>query len=219
VLKATLKLDIHCPWASYLAGGGDKISKSSITILQCIPYYDSKGTSAVVRVFTKRFNARSLARAVKRVKEVKEASFVAVKPNTYLGIIKTLECPCAKISLPHFNLLSVKYGDDGKLYWTFLLSGRDELYTLLKHLDARNVEYTIHEVVKVSDAWALSEKQTIVLEKALKLGLYDNPRRITLTGLSNELNISPKAVSEILRRAHRKLVIQAVEAEHLNNGF
>lgn len=173
----------------------------------------------MVKVFTKQFNARMLSKRIKRVKGVKEASFVEIKPYTYLGMVRTSSCPCSKTPLPYFNLLNIRYGDDGKLYWSFLFATRSELYQFLKQLEDKNIRYVIHEVVRVSDAWAISEKQTIVLEKALKSGFYETPRRATLRELSRELRISPRAVSDILRRVHKKLAIQAVETENLNNGL
>ncbi|HID04339.1 MAG TPA: hypothetical protein EYP20_00885 [Aigarchaeota archaeon] len=217
MLKATLKLELHCPWAEQLAGGCDKISRSTITILQCIPHSDGRGTSAVVKVFTRMFDGKTLARRVKGVKGVKEASFVEVKPYIYLGIVKTLSCPCSKTPLPHLNLLNIRYGEDGKLYWSFLFASKGEFHDFLRELDERKINYTIHEITRVSEAWAISEKQTIVVKKALESGFYDTPRGTTLRGLSQELRISPRAVADILRRVHKKLALQAVEAENLNS--
>lgn len=52
----------------------------------------------------------------------------------------------------------------------------------------------------------LSEKQLEVVELAMKAGYYDEPRQATLSDLSDELGVSPSAVSQRLNAVEHKLV-------------
>lgn len=57
----------------------------------------------------------------------------------------------------------------------------------------------------------LTESQHETLVSALEHNFYGIPRDVTLSDLANELGVSHQAVSERLRRSHRKLAMQAIE--------
>lgn len=58
----------------------------------------------------------------------------------------------------------------------------------------------------------LTESQHISLTKAKELGYYDVPRRISLSELSDELDISHQALSERLRRGHANLIDRTLDS-------
>jgi predicted DNA binding protein len=52
----------------------------------------------------------------------------------------------------------------------------------------------------------ITARQEFILKTALELGYFDYPKRIDLKGLSERLGISYTTISEILRRAERKII-------------
>lgn len=58
----------------------------------------------------------------------------------------------------------------------------------------------------------LTESQHVSLTKAKELGYYDVPRRISLSELSDELDISHQALSERLRRGHANLIDRTLDS-------
>lgn len=61
-----------------------------------------------------------------------------------------------------------------------------------------------------SGRYGLTDPQHETLVEALERGYYEIPRDVDMEGLSDELGISHQALSERLRRAHRRLVEEAV---------
>lgn len=58
----------------------------------------------------------------------------------------------------------------------------------------------------------LTESQHTSLTKAKELGYYDVPRKISLSELSDELDISHQALSERLRRGHANLIDRTLDS-------
>ena len=52
----------------------------------------------------------------------------------------------------------------------------------------------------------LTPRQIFVYKKAQELGYYDSPRRISLTELSEQLQIAKSSLSTMLQRIHKKLL-------------
>lgn len=60
---------------------------------------------------------------------------------------------------------------------------------------------------------ALTSTERETLERAVESGYYDEPRRATLSDLTESFGVSEAAVSKRLRSAERKLVTQSVAAD------
>ena len=167
----------------------------------------------MVKVSTEDHDAETLSRTVMSVKGVKEARFTQLRQNTFMGIVKTNNCPCSKTPLPRLHILNISSAEDDELYWTILVSNHDELHNILKHLDQQAINYSVCSIERARDVWSITHKQAQLLEKALRSGFYENPRRVTLKELADTFNISPRAVAESLRRAHKKIIHQALDIE------
>jgi PAS domain S-box-containing protein len=98
---------------------------------------------------------------------------------------------------------------DGKGTWE-IISPRKKIDALLELFDDIGIVYSIASIgalKKEEGQLALTKRQELVLEKALALGYYELPRRITLTELAEKLNIAKSTLSGILRRISKKLVV------------
>jgi predicted DNA binding protein len=81
-------------------------------------------------------------------------------------------------------------------------------YTLKRIRDifeANKFEYSI-EILNENNA-VLTPRQEYILSLAFDLGYFDYPHRITLEELAKILDMSPSALSETLRRAIKRLII------------
>lgn len=99
---------------------------------------------------------------------------------------------------------------NGSSTWE-LISPRKKIDALLELFDEMGIVYTIASIgamKKEEDSVALTKRQELVLEKAMALGYYELPRRITLTELAEKLNIAKSTLSGILRRISKKLISQ-----------
>jgi predicted DNA binding protein len=98
---------------------------------------------------------------------------------------------------------------DGKGTWE-IISPRKKIDALCELFDDIGIIYSIASIgalKKEEGQLALTKRQELVLEKALALGYYELPRRITLTELAEKLNIAKSTLSGILRRISKKLVV------------
>lgn len=88
---------------------------------------------------------------------------------------------------------------------------REKLDRLRDALDARDSRYELQSLVETGTATdLLTDRQRTVLETAVRNGYFDVPRGCTLTDLGATLEVDKSTVSETLRRAERRILLQAL---------
>lgn len=97
--------------------------------------------------------------------------------------------------------------------WTFriLFPHREAVAAIVESCDRYDVDLQIERIHPMTESSRsgqseLTDQQLRTVETALERGYYDVPRKTTLTELSEELDVSHQALSERLRRGHRRLV-------------
>ena len=91
--------------------------------------------------------------------------------------------------------------------YNLFFSGKG-LPILLQKLTQQNISYRITDVSHLSSNKMMTPRQEHVLKSALELGFYDFPKRINFEELSIALKVSGSTLSEILRRAEKKIIIE-----------
>lgn len=94
---------------------------------------------------------------------------------------------------------------DGLDQW-LLVSGRREAERFVNDLRAQGVRATILSSREYHPHEALTERQREFMRAAIEQGYYDVPRRVTLTQLAEELQVSKSSLSETLARGERRVV-------------
>jgi len=90
-----------------------------------------------------------------------------------------------------------------------LISARKKIDALLELFEETGISYSMLSINPYrlgASQLTLTKHQEMVLEKALALGYYEIPRRITLSELATQLNMAKSSLSGILRRISRNLV-------------
>ncbi|MBN2153899.1 MAG: helix-turn-helix domain-containing protein [Candidatus Lokiarchaeota archaeon] len=100
---------------------------------------------------------------------------------------------------------------DGHGFLT-LIGGRGDVDALLTRFEERGIIFTVKSIGGISSKEILSERQKEVLVRSLKAGFFETPRRVSLTELAREFDVSPTALSEMIRRLSKRL------AEHYVRG-
>lgn len=96
--------------------------------------------------------------------------------------------------------------------WRFrvLFPNRDSLSRTHEFCQKWDLQLTIESIYEMNNErhgrFGLTQEQSEVLVIALGKGYYDFPRSAGMADIADELNVSSQAVSERLRRAHKKLV-------------
>ncbi|MFC7134301.1 MULTISPECIES: helix-turn-helix domain-containing protein [Salinibaculum] len=85
----------------------------------------------------------------------------------------------------------------------------DRLSELGSQLEAFGISYSVDYVQeRLGDEQLLTERQRRLVLAAVEQGYYDTPRRVTLTGLAETLDIAKSTASETLHRAEGKIIKQ-----------
>ena len=100
---------------------------------------------------------------------------------------------------------------DGYAYWR-LISTRERIDDLLTLFDERQINY---ELLRIGNApyeitdekYKLSLGESEVLERAIKSGFFEVPRKISLEELANQLGKSKSSLSVMLRKIIKKKVM------------
>ncbi|WP_049920814.1 helix-turn-helix domain-containing protein [Halopiger djelfimassiliensis] len=107
--------------------------------------------------------------------------------------------------------------------WRFrvLFPARDSLSRTYDFATGQGLTVDIRRIHRLEEEqrhgrYGLTDAQYETLVTALEQGYYRIPREMDMETLSDELGISHQALSERLRRAHRALVEEAVEAGDRN---
>ncbi len=100
---------------------------------------------------------------------------------------------------------------EGYAYWR-LVSSRESIDKLLTLFDQKGIEYTILRIGNSpysidDDKNKLTLDESTILNKALSLGFFEIPRKITLEELANMLGKSKSALSVTLRKIIKKKVM------------
>lgn len=85
------------------------------------------------------------------------------------------------------------------------IAEREKVDRFLAELEAKNINFKIITISQYQYERLLTSRQTKLLEMLYKSGYYEVPRRISLTELAKQLRISPSALSESIRRLHKKI--------------
>jgi predicted DNA binding protein len=100
---------------------------------------------------------------------------------------------------------------DGHAYWR-LISSRDRIDKLLTLFEDKGVKFELLRIGKApydldDDATKLTLIESKVLNKAIEMGFFEIPRKISLEELANSLGKSKSALSVMLRKIIKKKVV------------
>jgi predicted DNA binding protein len=94
---------------------------------------------------------------------------------------------------------------DGIGSWE-LTASRKRLSELSSVFENMGISYEVEYIHKIRSEEFLTDKQRNVMETALDMGLYDTPRRVSMSDVADELGIAKSTCSEILHRAEEKII-------------
>lgn len=130
--------------------------------------------------------------------------------NHIMGVVVARDCSVCNSLIdggsPSF-ISSATTEENCSVGWKVFLNG-DSVPMLLNKLAKVGVPYRLVEISPISTDIHLTARQLMVTRFAMEMGLYDYPRRITQDELATRLGIKPSTLSEILRRAEKRILGQ-----------
>jgi predicted DNA binding protein len=160
-----------------------------------------------VEISSTNLSADELITNLGRSSGIQNIDVVPVSPHRVVGAITTSDCPiCSTLTGLNCSLLSATTREDMKMDWKILVSGEDTLKDLTARLESNGVRYKIADVDKLVQKEDLTTRQEQIVKMALNLGFFEYPKKIRLVDLSDKLGISAGTLSEILRRAEKRIL-------------
>jgi len=125
-----------------------------------------------------------------------------------MGVVVAKGCTvCSSlISAPFAAFVSsAATGEDCSTGYKIFLNS-EGVPVLLNRLSRQRVPFKVEEISPLSADYRLTTRQLAILKSAMEMGLYDFPRRITQDELAARIGITPSTLTEILRRAEKKIL-------------
>lgn len=94
--------------------------------------------------------------------------------------------------------------------WRFIVRKSSDLLKILSSLEREGIGARVQGVAPLYQKPALTERQQEIIAKAVTLGYFEFPRKISLTELSRVVGVRPSTLSEILRSAERRIMENAL---------
>lgn len=177
-----------------------------IRVLDCRNIPETRG---VQELFEIRCDAEVSNRVIELLKEddyVYDVDIIKGKPGRIVGSLKTKKCTaCRSFATANCFIVSASSKPNGKLEWTLL--GSDTMVKmLLKRLEEAEIVATVLRVSQLREEKEITTRQEYLLQIAFEKGYYEFPKKITLRQLAKILEISPAALTEILRRGQKHVL-------------
>ncbi|AGK60505.1 HTH DNA binding domain protein [Archaeoglobus sulfaticallidus PM70-1] len=125
----------------------------------------------------------------------KEAK-VLIREHTCLVAYPILESGCI--------ITDVDF-DKQNIFWDIICDD-DSFITLIRNLEDYDVDFEITYKGKPESDEKITYREEEVLRIALQKGYFDYPKKIKLEELASYFGIAPSTLSEILRRAQKKVL-------------
>lgn len=170
---------------------------------------DEQGMSHFVDITTAgKEQGAEVKRRIKAMEDVVKVDVTELEPNRVMGVITSKNCMvCSAIADVDAScfISSAATGEDCSVGYRVLLS-REDVPIIMSRLSKTRAEYKVVEISAVSSLPGLTSRQERILKTAMELGFYDFPRKVTNDELAAKLGIKASTLSEIVRRAEKKVV-------------
>jgi hypothetical protein len=190
----------------------ESLGNLHIKILDCKPVGDDK----VSEIFEIRCDPNKIDDVVKYLEssdyvDGMEILDVDKRNGVVLGVVRTSHCTICRLfsSSSECFLGTATYEVESNCIKWRLISHMGLIADIMDRLRDDGVDISIDSVTSIrveDDAPELTYKQEEILSLAWKLGLFDFPRRITISELAKMLNLSPATVTESLRASLKKIL-------------
>ncbi|MCP4764320.1 MAG: hypothetical protein GY870_21280 [archaeon] len=125
--------------------------------------------------------------------------------NLLIIFVKMKDPVIMRIIISHSIMIQYPIKIKNGIGFFNLVGKREEIDKILTNFEEKNLNFSIEKLGIFNYRDFLTANQKKILHIAKENGYYEIPRKISLTDLAKKLEISASALSETLRRIHKKL--------------
>ena len=179
--------------------------QASIKILGC--KHTEQGFEDLVEVGAPNGALRRVLEGIQASRHVVSANVMQIGVDRAVAIVKSQMCRvCHSFLSPDVFLRGAVTRPDATSEWTLTIAGTDALRRVIKSLHDAEILVRVKKIAKLDRMDLITARQEQVLSIAMQEGYYEFPRRIKQTDLAGKMGMATPTVSEILRRAERKII-------------
>jgi predicted DNA binding protein len=132
-----------------------------------------------------------------------------VEPGVLKGIVTTNVClGCCRMVGSETFLVEVKMDEDGRIIQRIISKDRETVRQAMDKLEALGHDVTLMKLTTLEPDMYMTGYQEDVLMIAYERGYFDSPRKTDLKELASMFGVSIATMSEILRKAQRKVMAE-----------
>jgi predicted DNA binding protein len=145
------------------------------------------------------------------IPNIKKISIESVKAGSTSLWVKSSCCSaCSIIGASDCVVLGTKSMNADSVRYSLLLSDYSKLVELKRKLEENNMDYSITDLT-FDESQKITQREKEIIIKLYENGYFDPERRLNMTQIAEQLNISASALSEILRKTLRKIIKEYIE--------
>ncbi|MCK4971201.1 MAG: helix-turn-helix domain-containing protein, partial [Thermoplasmata archaeon] len=138
-----------------------------------------------------------------------------VESGILKGIVTTNVClGCCRMVGSETFLVGVKMDEEGCIHQRIISKDRETVRQAMAKVEALGHDVTLEKLTTLEPDMYMTGYQEDVLMIAYERGYFDSPRKTNLKELSSMFGVSIATMSEILRKAQRKVMAQHFKEEH-----
>jgi predicted DNA binding protein len=160
----------------------------------------------LVEIYHADFPIRQVSKEIRSYPNVARVDTVEISRGSALGIIECVGECCHSIAEAGCFLLSADYFKGGVSQLSLLFPEKDSLKRLVAILKNREVPFSISRVDGMRQEELLTARQIQMIRMAFNRGIFEYPRKISLTQLAQDAGISLPTLIQTLRRGQRKII-------------
>lgn len=211
--EAVLALKSQDNWASSLS----KKYQVDVKVLDCKPANDGQALRQMVELETVNENENVIIEDIRSHPEVLDAYIVKSKRGKMIGTVLTRQAVvCSTVlnsnSFCRNCVFTLKPDENGKVRWSLALGSGSPLKEILGNIESHGIQADILEISQIPDNRPLTSRQEQIIRIALQKGYFNYPRKVGVRALAKEVGVSSSTLSELLRRAERKIVTKYLKA-------
>jgi len=207
VLEAVFRVDAHEEWRKELIQKYD----AKISVLDCHELGEA-GCRNLVEISLPEDQIDNAKKDLRSNTTVAGVDLDDVGGGTLKGIVTTRVClGCCRMVGSETFLVGVRMDPDGTIVQRIISRDRQTVRQAMGKVEALGHTVTLEKLTTLAPDMYMTGYQEDVLMIAYERGYFDSPRRTDLRELAALFDVSIATMSEILRKAQRKVMAEHFE--------
>ncbi len=202
MLEAVLAVETPDEWRQEII----RKYHASISVLDCRPL-DEGGCRNLIGIEVDPEHMKMMLEDLDANATVEESDMDVVTPGHLKGVITTNVCiGCCTIVSKETFLVGVHMDNEGRILQRIISKDRQTVREAIAKLEGLGHTVTLERLGTLDTASDLTSYQEDILHIAMERGYFDNPKKIKLSELAGMFDISVSSMSEVLRKALKKVM-------------